>query len=227
MRWATKTSSRWYLRPLWKAFTPSLVWTSSSSNSTTRASSACRPALRVRSRRPFWPEIMRGPSPRRCGIRTCSARETITSSCRTTASRRITSSCPSSSSWPGRPASRWPPPTTPTICGGMMPRCRASCSASRPERPFRTPTGWSSRPMSFTSKPPMRCMICSQWCRRPAPTPRRSQTSVSLTLISATPRSPITKPRTGWTIRHSSRSSAGTASSAATAPTSRSPTRIG
>ena len=32
----------------------------------------------------------------------------------------------------GRPASRWQPPTTPTICGRMTPRCRASCSASRP-----------------------------------------------------------------------------------------------
>ena len=44
-------------------------------------------------------------------------------------------------------------------------------------------------------------MICSQWCRKPAPTPRKLRTSAILTSILGTPKFHITKPRTGWTIR--------------------------
>ena len=190
-----------------------------------RGLSACLPASQARSRKPFWRETTRGQSPRPCGIRSCSARAITTSNCRTTASKRILSSCPSSSNWRGRPASRWQPPTTPTICGRMTPRCRASCSASRPARPFRMPTGWSSRPTNFTSKRRMKCMICSQWCRKPVPTPRKLRTSAILTSTLDTPKFHITKPRTGWTIRSFLRSSAGTALSAATARTSHSPIR--
>lgn len=77
----------------------------------------------------------------------------------------------------------------------------------------------------FTSKRRMKCMICSQWCRKPVPTPRKLRTSAILTSTLDTPKFHITKPRTGWTIRSFSRSSAGTASSAATARTSHSPIR--
>ena len=49
--------------------------------------------------KPFWRETTRGQSPRPCGIRSCSARAITTLNCRTTASKRIRSFCPSSSNW--------------------------------------------------------------------------------------------------------------------------------
>ena len=161
----------------------------------------------------------------RCGTVTCSVRATIISSCRITAWRRTTSSCRSSSSWPGRPASPWLPPTTPTTCAKRTPRCRASCCASRLARPFRTPTRWSSRPTSSTSRRRTRCTICSPWCRRPARIRPRSPSSATLILILGTPRFLITKPRTAWTIRRFLKSSAGRVWSAAMAPTCRRPTK--
>ena len=81
-----------------------------------------------------------------CGIATSLVRAITTLNCRITGWKRITLCCPSSSSWHGRPASPWQPPTTPTTCARRMPRCRRFCSASRPEKPCRMPTVWSSRP---------------------------------------------------------------------------------
>ncbi len=49
-------------------------------------------------------------------------------------------------------------------------KMQASCSASRPARPCRMPTAWSSRPTNSTSKQRMRCTICLPWCRKPVPT---------------------------------------------------------
>ena len=225
MRPATRTSSRWSPQPSPRGSTPSPALISSCSNNTTKDSSAFRPVWRARSRRPFSQGTTSGQKTRRCGTGTCLAKAITTLSCRTTAWKRTPSFCPSSSSWRGRRASPWLPPTTPTICAGKTPKCRASFSASRPARPCRMPIRWSSRPMSFTSRRRMKCTICSPWCRRPAKTPRRSRTSVTLILTSATPRSPTTKRPTGWTIRLFLKSSAGRVWSAATAPMSRRPTK--
>ena len=106
-----------------------------------------------------------------------------------------------------------------------MPKCRASCSASRPERPFRMPTAWSFRRMSFTSKPPMKCTTCFPWCRKPVRIRQKLQNSAILILILAIPRSRTIRLPTGWTTRNSLKNSAGMVWSAATAPTSRRPTK--
>ncbi len=136
--------------------------------------------------------------------------ETIISSFRTMVWKRIILCCRSSSSLHGRPAFPWQPPTTPTICARRMPKCRASCSASRPARPFRMRIKWSSRPTSSMSKRQTKCTSCSPWCRKPARIPPKLPNSVTLILILDTLKFHITKRRTVWIIRRSLKSSAGT-----------------
>ena len=114
------------------------------------ASSASLPAWRVRSRRRSCPAITSALRLLPCGIATSLVRAITTLNCRITGWKRIILCCPSSSSWHGRPASPWQPPTTPTTCARRMPRCRRSCSAFRPEKPCRMPTVWSSRPTNST-----------------------------------------------------------------------------
>ena len=168
---------------------------------------------------------MSAPKQQRCGIETSSARETIISSFRTMVWKRIILCCRSSSSLHGRPAFPWQPPTTPTICARRMPKCRASCSASRPARPFRMRIKWSSRPTSSMSKRQTKCTSCSPWCRKPARIPPKLPNSVTLILILDTLKFHITKRRTVWIIRRFLKSSAGKVWSAATAPMFRRPTK--
>ena len=59
---------------------------------------------------------------------TCSARATIISNCRITAWRKHAGRpAPAHPTWPGRPASPWSLPTTPTTLPKRTPRCKASC----------------------------------------------------------------------------------------------------
>ena len=225
MRQAIKTLPSWSLLPLSRASTPSRVWISSCWSNTTKASSACLPAWRVRSRRRSCPAITSAPRLPPCGIATSLVRAITTLNCRITGWKRITLCCPSSSSWHGRPASLWQPPTTPTTCARRMLRCRRFCSASRPEKPCRMPTVWSSRLTNSTLKQRMRCTICLPWCRMPVPTHRSLPTSAILILSLATPKFRIIRPPAAWTTRRSLKSSAGRVWSAATVPMCRRPTK--
>ena len=87
---AKAMAQSWPVPPLSRASTPSRVWISSCWSNTTKASSACLPAWRVRSRRRSCPAIT---SVRRllpCGIATSLVRAITTLNCRITGWKRIT-----------------------------------------------------------------------------------------------------------------------------------------